>query len=427
MKVLIFGGHGKMGRAVAWDLVHRDEVVQVGLAARRMDALLEARDWLKSPKVVLHVLDVDDRKATQSLMKAYDVGVNALPDRHGSYLTIDAAVDIGFSMVDMLEEYHRRPDAYEVEGLVLPPDLHLDEYGEWLHDRAVRSGATVLDGIGFAPGLSNITVGEGLRKLDAVESATARVGGIPSKEAAERHPLRYMITWAFTHVLREYMIKVNVLKQGKVTEVNALTDRERFHFNQLGKDEWLECAVTPGMPSFIFTRPGLGEFSEKTVRWPGHFDGVDVLKSCGMLDLEPVMVDGKAVVPREVLLAKIEPLLRALPGDTDVCVMYNTVVGVKGNLKTKLSYYMWDEADVDTGISSMGRVTGFPAAIGALMVGKGMIRERGLVPPEDAIYGDNYRWFMRELERHHVRIAEVVEPLAVTAADVPQVTPVVGR
>jgi saccharopine dehydrogenase-like NADP-dependent oxidoreductase len=294
--------------------------------------------------------------------------------------------------------------------------MRLEEYGEWLHERAARSGATILDGIGFAPGLSNVTVGEGLRKLDVAESAIARVGGIPSKAAAEHHPLRYMITWAFTHVLREYMIKVNVLAGGQVKEVDALTARERFHFNQLGRDEWLECAITPGMPSFIFTRPSLKDFSEKTVRWPGHFDGVDVLKSCGMLDLEPVTVDGHAVAPRAVLLASIEPRLRARPGDTDVCVMYNTVVGLKDGVRVRLSYYMWDEADPVTGISSMGRVTGFPSAIGAFMIGKGMIKEAGLVPPEDAIYGDNYRWFMSELERHHIRIAETVEPLSAPAA-----------
>jgi saccharopine dehydrogenase-like NADP-dependent oxidoreductase len=78
---------------------------------------------------------------------------------------------------------------------------------------------------------------------------------------------------------------------------------------------------------------------------------------------------------------------------------------------------MWDEADPVTGISGMGRVTGFPAAIGAVMIGKGMIDERGLVPPEDAIYGERYRWFLAELEKHGIRIAEVVEPVAATAID----------
>ncbi|NUQ74025.1 MAG: saccharopine dehydrogenase NADP-binding domain-containing protein [Polyangiaceae bacterium] len=412
MKVLIFGGHGRMGRAAAWDLVRRDEVEQVGLAARRKDALEDARSWLKSPKTALHVLDVDDRTATQALMRSYNVGINSLPDRRASYSTVDAASEIGFSLVDILEEYHRRPDAYEIENLRLPPNMRLDEYGEHLHARAAESGATILDGMGFAPGLSNITVGHGIRRLDAAESVTARVGGIPSRKSAENHPLRYMVTWAFEHVLREYMIKVDILEDGRVKEVDALTGRERFHFNRLGKDEWLECAVTPGMPSFLFTRPNLKAFSEKTVRWPGHYDGIDVLKSCGMLDIEPVSVDGRAVSPRAALLAALLPRLRALPGDTDAAVMWNTVDGLKDGIPTRISFSMWDEPDPAQDISAMGRVTGFPAAIGAVMLGRGMIKERGLVPPEEAIYGENYRWLTAELLRRNIRIEERIEPLA---------------
>ena len=80
--------------------------------------------------------------------------------------------------------------------------------------------------------------------------------------AAERHPLRYMITWAFSHVLREYVIKVNVLQDGRITEVDASTGREKFVFDKLGRNEELECAITPGMPSFIFTRPHLQQFAE---------------------------------------------------------------------------------------------------------------------------------------------------------------------
>ena len=114
MKVIVFGGHGKMGRAVAWDLIRRDEVEQVGLAARCKDALENVQAWLKSPKLVLHILDVEDRAAVQLLMRNYDVGVSALPDRRCSYLIVDAAAEAGFSMVDMLEEYHRRPDIYEL-------------------------------------------------------------------------------------------------------------------------------------------------------------------------------------------------------------------------------------------------------------------------------------------------------------------------
>jgi len=412
MKILVFGGSGKMGLAVAFDLLREPDVTAIGLAGRRMDALEKGRAWLKDPRIVLHKVDVEKQDEVVALLRQYDVAVNTLPDRHTSYLGVDAAVRAGTHIVDMLEEYHRRPDAYEVEGLVLPAGMSLNEYGDWLHETALKNNVTFLDGIGFAPGLSNITCGEAIRKLDVAESAIARVGGIPRKDVAARNPLRYMITWAFWHVLREYVIKVNVLKDGKVVEVDAATDREKFLFDKFGRNEPLECAITPGMPSFIFTRTQLKEFAEKTVRWPGHWDGVQTLKECGMLDLDPIEIGGGKAAPRDFLLARIEPQLRARPGDTDVCVMYNTVVGTKFGMKTKISYHLWDEADTVNGISSMGRVTGYSAAIGAVMIGRGMIRERGCVPPEDCIYGENYSYFMKELEKRNINVLETIETLA---------------
>jgi lysine 6-dehydrogenase len=406
MKILVFGGSGKIGKAVAWDLVQRADVETVGLIGRRKDALEATSNWLKSGKARIHAVDIVNKQQTIPVLKEYDVGVIALPDRKTSYRIVDAAIEAGLHIVDMLEEYHRRPDAYEIEGLELPMGMTLNAYGDRLHERAQQQDVTFMDGIGFAPGLSNVTVGEAIRKLDAVESVIARVGGIPSKESAQRHPLRYMITWAFQHVLREYMVKLNILKGGKVVEVNALTDRERFRFNRLGVNEELECAVTPGMPSFIFTRPQLREFAEKTIRWPGHYQAIDALKECGLLNLDPVQHNGNKIVPREFLLTMIEPRLRQQPDDTDVCVMYNTVVGTKGGKKTRIEYFMWDEADTQLNMSSMARVTGFPSAIGAWLIGKGMITKRGIVPPEDCIEGKAYTVFMDEVKKRGINILE---------------------
>ena len=406
MKILIFGGTGKIGSAVAWDLVKQEAVKCVGLVGRRRKALLDVKKWVGSNKIVTHSLDITDKRQTQQLMQKYDVGVNALPDRRTSYSVFHAAAEAGFSLVDMLEEYHQRPDAYELEGLKLPKKMTLNKYGDWLHETAKKSGATLLDGIGFAPGLSNITVGEAIRKLDVAESAIARVGGIPCKEASLRHPLKYMITWAFWHVLREYMVKLYVRKDGKVVEVDALTDRERFRFQKFGQDEELTCAVTPGMPSFIYTRPQLKEFAEKTVRWPGHFDAVDELKKIGLLDTEPVKYDGMKVVPRDFLLSMIEPRLRAKKGETDVCVMYNTVVGTKDGRKTRIEHFMWDVADTKNNISSMARVTGFPSAIAAMLIASGDISQKGIVAPEDAFVGSVYNKMMEALKKRNIDILE---------------------
>ena len=416
MKILVLGGSGTIGSAVAWDLAHDPEVTAIGLVGRRRDALARVRDWIRSDAVTIHAAGIDDRDAVVELMAGYDAGALALPDRRRSYAAVEMAIEAGLPVVDMLEEYHRTPDAYEVEGLAVPEGMELDDYGEWLHERAVGRGVTFLDGMGFAPGLSNITLGDGIRRLDTAETAVARVGGIPSRASAQHHPLRYMITWAFEHVLREYTIPLKVIRDGRVVEVAAGSEREAFRFNAFGRDELLECAVTPGMPSFITSRPQLAEFSEKTVRWPGHWGGVETLKECGLLGLDPVTVDGAAVVPRKLLLALIAPRLAPLPGDSDVCVMYNTLVGTKDGRRVRLEWRMWDEADTANGLSSMMRATGFPVAVAARMLARGEVHGTGIVPPEDGIRGELYTEFLEQLARRGIVIEEEMVELTSEAA-----------
>jgi saccharopine dehydrogenase-like NADP-dependent oxidoreductase len=407
MKILIFGGSGKIGSAVAWDLAKDDNVKAIGIVGRHKKTLENIKKWVKSDKIIPHILDINDKKATIALMKKYDAGAVVLPDRKTSYKILHYSVEAGLDSVDALEEFHRTPDPYEIEGLEIPRGLKLDGYGEWLHAKAFKNQVTFLDGMGFAPGLSNITCGEGIRKLDVAEKVVARVGGIPSKEAASAHPLRYMITWSFHHVLREYIIRLKVIKDGKIVEVEAATDLEKFVFNQLGKNEKLECAVTPGMPSFLFTRPSLKEFSEKTVRWPGHWEGIITLKECGLLDIEPVNFKGKKIVPREFVSSLITPKLLPKEGETDVCVMYNSVEGKKDGRDMRIEYFMWDEADRENGLSSMMRVTGFPVAIAARWLAEGKIKEKGIVAPEDAISGKLYEDFLDELEKRNIKIKAV--------------------
>lgn len=410
MKVLVFGGSGKMGSVVAWDLAKNSKVGEVGIigiTGRRENTLENTKKWINSDKIVLHTIDVNNREETMKLMKKYDVGAISLPDRKCSYKVVDMAIEAGLNIVDILEEYHRKPDAHEIEGLEIPEGMTLNEYGESLHQRAIKNGVTFVDGAGFAPGLTNITLGDGIKKMDKAESAIARCGGIPAKEFAHKHPLKYMITWAFEHVLREYMIKVDVIKNGKIVEANAMDDLEKFRFNQLGRDEELTCAITPGMPSVLYTRPQLKECVEKTIRWPGHWEGAKVLKECGMLDSAPVKFKRMKISPREFLSFIMTPKLQPSEGETDVCVMWNTVIGIKDGQKMRIDYYLWEEADTENGISAMGRVTAFPEAIATVMVGNSEVNKRGIVAPEDAIEGKVYQNFLEELKRRKINILEV--------------------
>ena len=103
MNILIFGGSGKIGTAVAWDLVKVIDVGVVGLVGRREAALERTKTWIDSPKIRTHILDVADTQAVKSLMQQYDVGVIALPDRKTSYKVVETAIEADLNIVDMLE------------------------------------------------------------------------------------------------------------------------------------------------------------------------------------------------------------------------------------------------------------------------------------------------------------------------------------
>lgn len=408
MNVLVIGAAGKMGRAVVSYLVDDHSVERVGLLDTQAAGLAKGVD---SRKLQLHSVDVTKTDELKEVMSQYDVGVVTLPNRKLSYKVMEAAIEARLDLVDILEEYHRRPDNYQTEGFVIPPECRDSaEYGEQLHEKAIRNDVLILDGMGFAPGLSNITAAHGISLLDRAENAVARVGGIPDIDCCAKHPLRYMTTWSLEHVLREYSIKTQILKDGKCTEVHALYDEEAFEFDEFGIDEKLECAVTPGMPSFIYTHPELQYFAEKTIRWPGHYQGVRTLIECGLFDESPVDFDGVKISPRKFLLSVINPLLVPQEGEGDVCVMYNTITGRKNNVEQKIEYFMWEKADEQ--FSAMARVTSFPAAIGAKLVASGKIDLKGVRAPEECITGENYKWFLQELEKRNICIKEKIKNIA---------------
>ncbi len=408
MKAIIFGA-GRQAEGVAWYLANHSDFEEIGLYSRSPGPIDDIIDFIGSEKLKKHVGDVLDEERTKEVMQQYDVGINALPTRQTSYKTIELAAEVGLDMIDILEEYHRSPDPYEMEDLELPEGMDVEDYGEHLHEQYKEKGIMLLDGIGFAPGLTNITLGEGLREMDEPKTAIARCGGIPNEESEKRHPLRYMITWAFDHVLREYNIKSAAIKDGKLTELDALTLHEKFLFDKFGKNVELECAVTPGMPSFVHTRPELENTYEKTVRWPGHYDTIKEFRRCGMLDIEPVEVNGCKVVPREVLLKVLIPKLKPKEGDRDACVMWNTAEGKKDGKDVRIDYYMWDDEDVDMGLTAMQRTTCFPPAISAEMMAKGEITGEGIVAPEDCIKGPIYEKMIERLEEVGVKILKEVK------------------
>jgi saccharopine dehydrogenase-like NADP-dependent oxidoreductase len=87
--------------------------------------------------------------------------------------------------------------------------------------------------------------------------------------------------------------------------------------------------------------------------------------------------------------------------------MWNTAWGKE----RQADYFMWTGADGANGLSAMARVTSSSAAIAAKLLAKGEIREKGIVAPEEALKGNAYEVFMKELNEREITVVERILPI----------------
>ena len=376
MKALVLGC-GRMGSAIALDMVQSDEVskVVVGDFEEKKPEQLAAK--LKSDKVSARRVDVMDRQATTKLMKNFDVVISALP--HGiNVLASKAAVEARVHLVDL---------AYEEQ--------------QWeLDTPAKKAGVTLIPGCGVAPGLTNILVGYGVSLMDEVNEIHIICGGIPQKPVP---PLGYRIVFSTRGLVDMYCEKSRIVRNRRIVEVDTLSGLEKVEFPRLGE---LEAFYTDGLSTLLRTmKEKVKTMDEKTARWPGHAEKIRAFRNTGFFDAEPTEVEGVKITPRKVAVSILDKALR-LGGEKDVTVLRVDVAGKKDGNSVEYSFVMVDFFDEERGVTSMARTTGYTAAIVGRMVARGDIQERGVVPPEIAVAG-KFKRLISELADRGIRIQEI--------------------
>ena len=87
--------------------------------------------------------------------------------------------------------------------------------------QAQEKNITVMPDCGLAPGMVNILAEYGIRQLDAVDSVKIFVGGLPQHPEP---PLNYQIVYSLEGALDYYTTLSWVLRDGKRTQVDALSE-----------------------------------------------------------------------------------------------------------------------------------------------------------------------------------------------------------
>jgi lysine 6-dehydrogenase len=349
-----------MGSAIAWDLVRSDLVDEVSVYdvdRNRLKALTRGKH---SSKLSVKLHDVRLRSETVRLLKQSDVGVGALP--HGlSEYAIQSAVRAGVNFVDLIFGWR---------------------FGQRkIHTAARKRGITIVPACGLAPGLTNLLAMDGAEQLDETSEVHIKVGGIPEHP---KPPLNYRIVFSFEAVLEEYVRKARIVKNGKITDVPALTGLEKVPFRRpIGE---CECFYTDGLSTLVRTLRGVREMDEKTIRWPGHVSQIKTLIECGLLDNNPISFNGKMIIPQK-FVGKILSGRLNLGKERDLTLLRVDVSGKRDGGRTHYRYEMIDRYDRAEDMTSMARTTAFPCSIAAQLLGSGAVAKKGLVPPELAFRG----------------------------------------
>ncbi|MFO8060340.1 MAG: saccharopine dehydrogenase C-terminal domain-containing protein [Bacillota bacterium] len=391
MKVLILGGSGIQGSASASDLLRMQPAAEVVLAGRTVSSLESTAARLNSDRVRVREGDVTDIDSLAELIRSEgcQIVISSVPWTV-SIEPLEAAIEAGAHFIDY--------------GLYQNRDFD-DRISEF-DQKAKRAQVTVIPSCGVAPGLTNMLAAYGASKLDRVDTVHIYVGGIPENP---QPPLQYKVVWSLEGVWTQFFEECRVIRGGALTGVEAGSGREELEFPETGR---LEAASTDGLGTLLhmYNDPimkGAREVFEKTIRHPGHYDKIMTLKACGLLDTDPVEVDGVRVSPRKMLTTLLTPRLQLEKDERDMTVMRVRVAGsIRGEDATWV-FDMVDYRDMKTGILSMGRTTGYTGSILAPMVHRGRISTPGVVEPEKlGADPELMEEILREYSKRDINIAQ---------------------
>ena len=380
MKFLVIGA-GAQARAVAYDLVRQEDVEEVRICDVDAERLQALKRYLRSRKVRTFTADAGDRTRMTELMKPCDVAVSCVP-----YF-----FNLGLARAAVATKTH----FCDLGGNndVVRSELTLGA-------QAKKAGVTVVPDCGLAPGMVSILAADGFSRLERTDSIHIRVGGLPRRP---KPPLNYALVFSANGLINEYVEPCLVLRDGQLAWREPLADVEELEFPKpFGK---LEAFNTSGGSSTLpYTYRGrLRSLDYKTIRYPGHCTKFRLLFDLGLTDMKPVMIDGASVIPRHLLIQRLEAVL---PWEKDDVVLLRVEVKGKGSRNrgfkdSSVTYELVDYADKRSGLTAMMRTTGFSAAIVALMLGRGQVGCAGAFTGENCVPSAVY---IRELRRRGLRL-----------------------
>ncbi len=392
---LVIGAGGVGSVAVHKMAMNPDIFGRVSLASRRKfkcDAIAESVRGRTGVTIDTHEVDADDVDATARLIDAIkpDLLVNlALP--YQDLTLMDACLKTGTHYLDTAN-YEPRDEA------------KFEYHWQWAYeDRFKEAGLMALLGSGFDPGVTSVFATyikkhllDTIRTLDILDCN----GG--------DHGQHFATNFNPEINIREVTAPARHWEKGRFVETPPLSTKQSFDFPEVGERN-MYLMYHEELESLAKHLPEIERARFWMTFGDAYLKHLEVLQNVGMTSIEPVMYEGREIVPLQFLKAVLpEPASLGETTKGKTCIGDIATGEKDGAEKTVYVYNVCDHEDAyaETGNQAVSYTTGVPAMIGAALMLQGTWTGAGVFNMEqmdpdpfmDMLNRHGLPWVAKELD-----------------------------
>ncbi len=361
-KTLVVGAGGVSHAAVHKMAMNSDIFTEITLASRtksRCDAIAKAVKERVGVDIKTAELDAYKIEDTVKLIKetGAEILVNlALP--YQDLVLMDACLEAGIHYLDTAN--------YEPED-----EAKFEYHWQWAYqERFKEAGLTAILGSGFDPGVTSVFATwlkkhklDTIRQIDVLDAN----GGSNDQEFATNFNPEIN--------LREVLAEVRHWENGEWKHSPAMTHKVEFDFPAIGPKN-MYLMYHEELESLSTHFPEIERARFWMTFGDAYITHAKVLENVGMTRIDPVMHDGKEIIPIQFLKTLLPD-----PGDLGAETKGKACIGdiATGQAKdgsSEKTYYIYNICDheecyAEVGSQAVSYTTGVPAMIGAAQVLKG--------------------------------------------------------
>jgi saccharopine dehydrogenase (NAD+, L-lysine forming) len=362
-KVTVLGGSGGVGRFAVKTLASAGFFDEVVIADIDVESGREVASGLDVSRVSVIGFDADDAASVAEAIAGSRVVVNCVGPyyRYGPPL-LEAVISAGIDYVDVCDDVDATEAMLAMDGA------------------AKERGVCAIIGMGASPGLANLLVKLCedllLSRVETVDIFHAHGGEEFEGPAVIKHRFHNIEADIEVFLDGEYRVVRLFEESGQALE-------EDVDFRDMGI-----YRVYPYPHPEILTLPkhikGVKRVTNRGIPAPEAYARLlkDMVR-LGMTSTDPVLVEGREVVPREFATAFVLSRRAALMEEGGITEPVGSLkIVVAGEKDGESHTYIFNMGSRGM---AMYEGTGLPAAMGAIAIERGMITDKGVLPPEAAL------------------------------------------